>query len=78
MESEAVAADVGALKTADSGYLTRKLADVAQNVIVNLVDCGTIHAVTKSAIYKGEEALEFHLNPEKPATVERGLWLEQA
>ena len=44
-----------ALKTADSGYLTRKLADVAQNVIVNLHDCGTIHGITKEAIYKGEE-----------------------
>ena len=44
-----------ALKTADSGYLTRKLADVAQNVIVNSRDCGTINGVTKSAIYKGEE-----------------------
>ena len=44
-----------ALKTADSGYLTRKLADVAQNVIVAKNDCGTINGVTKSAIYKGEE-----------------------
>ena len=44
-----------ALKTADSGYLTRKLADVAQNVIVNIHDCGTINGITKSAIYKGEE-----------------------
>jgi DNA-directed RNA polymerase subunit beta' len=44
-----------ALKTADSGYLTRKLADVAQNVIVNKADCGTINGITKSAIYKGEE-----------------------
>ncbi|MHC4444620.1 MAG: DNA-directed RNA polymerase subunit beta' [Planctomycetota bacterium] len=44
-----------ALKTADSGYLTRKLADVAQNVIVNVIDCGTINGVTKEAIYKGEE-----------------------
>ncbi len=44
-----------ALKTADSGYLTRKLADVAQNVIVNTHDCGTINGVTKSALYKGEE-----------------------
>ncbi|MFH1108334.1 MAG: DNA-directed RNA polymerase subunit beta' [Planctomycetota bacterium] len=44
-----------ALKTADSGYLTRKLADVAQNVIVNLRDCGTINGVTKAATYKGEE-----------------------
>jgi DNA-directed RNA polymerase subunit beta' len=44
-----------ALKTADSGYLTRKLADVAQNVIINMLDCGTINGVTKGAIYKGEE-----------------------
>ena len=44
-----------ALKTADSGYLTRKLADVAQNVIVTSHDCGTINGITKSAIYKGEE-----------------------
>ena len=44
-----------ALKTADSGYLTRKLADVAQNVIITEHDCGTIEGVTKSTIYKGEE-----------------------
>ena len=44
-----------ALKTADSGYLTRKLADVAQNVIVNELDCGTQRGVPKSAIYKGEQ-----------------------
>jgi DNA-directed RNA polymerase subunit beta' len=44
-----------ALKTADSGYLTRKLADVAQNVIVNEHNCGTIEGITKTTIYKGEE-----------------------
>ncbi len=44
-----------ALKTADSGYLTRKLADVAQNVIVNELDCRTVRGITKSAIYKGEQ-----------------------
>jgi len=44
-----------ALKTADSGYLTRKLADVVQNVIINQHDCGTIQGITKSAVYKGEE-----------------------
>src|SRR4029078_2580325 len=43
-----------ALKTADSGYLTRKLADVAQNVIVAKNDCGTQNGIRKSAIYKGE------------------------
>ncbi len=44
-----------ALKTADSGYLTRKLADVAQNVVITLQDCGTTQGVTKGVIYKGEE-----------------------
>jgi len=44
-----------ALKTADSGYLTRKLADVAQNVIVNSIDCGTLKGIKKSATYKGEQ-----------------------
>jgi DNA-directed RNA polymerase subunit beta' len=43
-----------ALKTADSGYLTRKLADVAQNVIINQIECGTLNGVTKTTIYKGE------------------------
>jgi DNA-directed RNA polymerase subunit beta' len=43
-----------ALKTADSGYLTRKLCDVAQNVIINQNDCGTMNGVTKTTIYKGE------------------------
>ncbi|MCZ6697303.1 MAG: DNA-directed RNA polymerase subunit beta' [Planctomycetota bacterium] len=46
-----------ALKTADSGYLTRKLADVAQNVIINRLDCGTINGVTKGVLYKGEEVV---------------------
>ncbi len=44
-----------ALKTADSGYLTRKLADVAQNVIISTEDCGTIKGITKDVLYKGEE-----------------------
>jgi DNA-directed RNA polymerase subunit beta' len=43
-----------ALKTADSGYLTRKLADVCQNVIVNEYDCTTLQGVNKSAVYEGE------------------------
>ncbi|HVT89026.1 MAG TPA: DNA-directed RNA polymerase subunit beta' [Tepidisphaeraceae bacterium] len=43
-----------ALKTADSGYLTRKLADVAQNVIINQIECNTVNGVTKTTIYKGE------------------------
>ncbi len=44
-----------ALKTADSGYLTRKLADVAQNVVITDDDCGTLGGSTKSAIYRGEK-----------------------
>jgi DNA-directed RNA polymerase subunit beta' len=44
-----------ALKTADSGYLTRKLADVAQNVVVTMHDCGTSQGITKTVIYRGEK-----------------------
>jgi len=44
-----------ALKTADSGYLTRKLADVAQNVIISQNDCNTQNGIRKSAIYKGDQ-----------------------
>ena len=44
-----------ALKTADSGYLTRKLYDVAQSVVVIERDCGTTRGITKRAVYKGEE-----------------------
>jgi DNA-directed RNA polymerase subunit beta' len=44
-----------ALKTADSGYLTRKLYDVAQAVVVLEHDCGTKRGIPKRAIYKGEE-----------------------
>ncbi|TAH35123.1 MAG: DNA-directed RNA polymerase subunit beta' [Planctomycetota bacterium] len=43
-----------ALKTADSGYLTRKLADVAQNVVVFTHDCGTPNGIPKSAVYQGD------------------------
>ena len=47
-----------ALKTADSGYLTRRLVDVAQDVIINEDDCGTIDGITVSAIMEGGEILE--------------------
>jgi len=43
-----------ALKTAESGYLTRKLADVAQDVVITTQDCGTAAGVTKSVIYSGD------------------------
>ena len=44
-----------ALKTADSGYLTRKLCDVAQSVIIGEVDCGSRRGIPKRAVYKGEQ-----------------------
>ncbi len=44
-----------ALKTADSGYLTRKLADVAQNVVVTMNDCRTTQGITKGVVYRGEK-----------------------
>jgi DNA-directed RNA polymerase subunit beta' len=44
-----------ALKTADSGYLTRKLADVAQNVVITMHDCGSTQGVSKGVVYKGED-----------------------
>ena len=44
-----------ALKTADSGYLTRKLVDAAQDVIINMEDCGTVNGITVSSIYEGDE-----------------------
>jgi len=43
-----------ALKTADAGYLTRKLTDVAQNVVVTMDDCGTMGCGAKSIVYKGD------------------------
>ncbi|MFA5356092.1 MAG: DNA-directed RNA polymerase subunit beta', partial [Candidatus Omnitrophota bacterium] len=44
-----------ALKTADAGYLTRRLVDVAQEVIVTDEDCGTLNGITVSAIIEGDE-----------------------
>ncbi len=44
-----------ALKTADAGYLTRRLVDVAQEVIVCEEDCGTLNGITVSAIIEGDE-----------------------
>ncbi|HEU5139860.1 MAG TPA: DNA-directed RNA polymerase subunit beta' [Bacillales bacterium] len=47
-----------ALKTADSGYLTRRLVDVAQDVIVREDDCGTDRGLTVEAIKEGNEEIE--------------------
>tara|TARA_R110001592_G_scaffold362114_1_gene675008 strand:+ start:54887 stop:59197 length:4311 start_codon:yes stop_codon:yes gene_type:complete len=47
-----------ALKTADAGYLTRRLVDVAQDVIITEVDCGTLRGLEVSALKKNEEVVE--------------------
>ena len=47
-----------ALKTAQSGYLTRRLVDVAQDVIIREDDCGTDRGITVSAIMEGDELIE--------------------
>ncbi|MFA5275509.1 MAG: DNA-directed RNA polymerase subunit beta', partial [Candidatus Omnitrophota bacterium] len=44
-----------ALKTADAGYLTRRLVDVAQEVIICEDDCGTLNGITVAAIVEGDE-----------------------
>nr|WP_320120572.1 DNA-directed RNA polymerase subunit beta' [uncultured Marinifilum sp.] len=46
-----------ALKTADAGYLTRRLVDVAQDVIINEQDCGTLRGLTATAIKNQEEVV---------------------
>ena len=47
-----------ALKTADAGYLTRRLVDIAQDMVVNVDDCGTINGAIHTAIKDGEEIIE--------------------
>ncbi len=47
-----------ALKTADAGYLTRRLHDVAQDVVVNEVDCGTLRGIQVSALKENEDVVE--------------------
>jgi len=47
-----------ALKTANSGYLTRRLVDVSQDVIINDVDCGTVDGIQVGALVEGGEIIE--------------------
>ena len=47
-----------ALKTADSGYLTRRLVDVAQDVIIHEIDCGTMDGIDARAIVESGEIIE--------------------
>src|SRR5690606_16232338 len=47
-----------ALKTADAGYLTRRLHDVAQDVIITDVDCGTLRGITMTSLKDNDEVVE--------------------
>ncbi|MDB4303863.1 DNA-directed RNA polymerase subunit beta', partial [Desulfosarcina sp.] len=47
-----------ALKTADAGYLTRRLVDVAQDVVITEKDCGTLRGLRSTALKKNEEVVE--------------------
>jgi len=47
-----------ALKTADAGYLTRRLVDVAQDVIINEIDCGTLNGITVRAMLESKEQVQ--------------------
>ncbi len=47
-----------ALKTADAGYLTRRLVDVAQDVVITEVDCNTLRGLSVSALKEGEDIVE--------------------
>jgi len=47
-----------ALKTADAGYLTRKLVDISQDVVVTENDCGTVKGIDISAIKEGDEVIK--------------------
>ncbi len=47
-----------ALKTADAGYLTRRLVDVSQDVIINAEDCGTLRGLVASPLKKNEDIVE--------------------
>ena len=47
-----------ALKTADAGYLTRRLVDIAQDMVVNEEDCGTINGIETHALKDGEDIVE--------------------
>ena len=47
-----------ALKTADAGYLTRRLVDVAQDVIINEMDCGTLRGLSMTALKNNDDVVE--------------------
>ena len=46
------------MKTADAGYLTSRLVDVAQDVVINEEDCGTLRGIATSALKDNEDIIE--------------------
>ena len=48
-----------ALKTADAGYLTRRLVDVAQDIVISEHDCGTLRGIEMAPLKEGEKTIEF-------------------
>ncbi|GAB4151449.1 MAG: DNA-directed RNA polymerase subunit beta' [Planctomycetota bacterium] len=62
-----------ALKTADSGYLTRKLADVAQNVVVSVEDCGTANGIEKGTVYQGDKVVVSFVDAVRGRTARRTI-----
>ena len=47
-----------AIKTADAGYLTRRLVDASQDVVITIEDCGTLRGLETSALKKNDEIVE--------------------
>jgi DNA-directed RNA polymerase subunit beta' len=47
-----------ALKTAEAGYLTRRLVDISQDVVINQEDCGTINGIVRTAIKDGDDIIQ--------------------
>ncbi|MEY4672967.1 MAG: hypothetical protein RL148_751 [Planctomycetota bacterium] len=62
-----------ALKTADSGYMTRKLADVAQNVVISVEDCGTPNGVEKGTVYQGDKVAVTFVDSVRGRTARRTI-----
>ena len=54
-----------ALKTADSGYLTRRLVDVAQDVIISEYDCGTVDGIYVGSIVESGDIIEAFARPHR-------------
>ncbi|MFK7797769.1 MAG: DNA-directed RNA polymerase subunit beta' [Aureispira sp.] len=47
-----------ALKTADAGYLTRRLVDVSQDVVINIENCNTLRGITRSALIENDKVIQ--------------------